>query len=196
MNMQEAPRMQEERRPSRARRSRTFVAAALASAVVTVGGIAMAAIPDATGVFHACVANTGNVRIVESSSDCRANETAVNWNQAGPMGPQGPAGPPGPAGPTNLITRTSAPVDVPPVGPIVRDARVNCLAGERATGGGALNSGPAPAFFNTVLLSSFPTANGAPAENGQVADGWFARARNNGEGGQVMRLIAYVICAS
>ena len=96
----------------------------------------------------------------------------------------------------SLVTRTSAPVDVPPSGPIVRDAHVSCFPGERATGGGALNSGPAPAFFNTVVLASFPTVHGFPAKNGDTADGWFARARNNGEGGQTMQLIAYVICES
>lgn len=175
-------------------RPRIMVAVALGSAMVMMaGGIAFSAIPDDDGVFHACVGNAGTVRIVETGADCRNNETAVSWNEAGPQGPEGPQGP---AGPTNLITRTSAPVDVPPEGPIVRDAKVNCLPGERATGGGALNSGPAPAFFNTVLLSSFPTVNGAPAADGATANGWFARARNNGEGGQTMQLIAYVICAS
>jgi len=94
--------------------------------------------------------------------------------------------------------RRGAPVDVPPSGPIVRDAYASCHQGERATGGGALNSGPAPAFYNTVLLDSFPTVNGLPAPDGAVATGWFARARNNNDGGanQTMQLTAYVLCAT
>jgi Collagen triple helix repeat (20 copies). len=61
-------------------------------------GIAvMASIPDSSGVIHACYdVNKGNVRVVESSANCKTTEAAISWNQTGP---QGPAGSPGPAGP-------------------------------------------------------------------------------------------------
>jgi hypothetical protein len=72
--------------------------------------IVSAAIPDASGVIHACYrANTGAIKIIDTATQtCAANETALSWNQAGPQGPigatgqtgpQGPAGPLGPQGP-------------------------------------------------------------------------------------------------
>lgn len=64
-------------------------------------GIAIASIPDAGGVIHACYKTSqGQTRIVTSASDCNPSETAIQWNQTGPQGLVGPAGPAGPAGPT------------------------------------------------------------------------------------------------
>ncbi|MHB1244110.1 MAG: hypothetical protein ACYC1P_12050 [Gaiellaceae bacterium] len=40
----------------------------------------------------------GQVRIVDSPADCRASESARQWNESGPAGEAGPQGPPGPAG--------------------------------------------------------------------------------------------------
>jgi hypothetical protein len=52
--------------------------------------------------LEACVnSGNGNLRLVDDSVACHANETPVIWNVAGspgPAGPAGPAGPPGPAG--------------------------------------------------------------------------------------------------
>jgi hypothetical protein len=71
--------------------------AAITGAVVTaiiVGGVAIAQ-TSAPGVITACVAETGgNVRIVSSASDCRANETTASWNQQGPQGQPGLPGQP------------------------------------------------------------------------------------------------------
>ncbi len=73
--------------------------------IITVGisafGLAVViGIPDSSGVIHACYSNSqGSVRIVESASDCKNNETAITWNQTGPAGSPGPAGPQGPSGP-------------------------------------------------------------------------------------------------
>jgi len=59
-----------------------------------------AAMANAT-VFEACVnGGNGNMRLVDASTPCHANETRVQWNQAGLQGPPGPAGPPGPKGDT------------------------------------------------------------------------------------------------
>jgi hypothetical protein len=53
------------------------------------------------GVLVACAkTNDGSLRLVTSSSDCRQQETAVQWNQQGPQGAQGPQGPAGPQGAT------------------------------------------------------------------------------------------------
>ena len=75
--------------------------AAILSLVVL---LLFAAIANAT-VFEACVnGGNGNMRLVDAATPCHANETRVQWNQAGPQGPPGadgaagPAGPPGPAG--------------------------------------------------------------------------------------------------
>jgi hypothetical protein len=65
--------------------------------------LAVASIPDASGVIHACYKTSqGQTRIVESAADCNPAETAIEWSQTGPQGlpgPAGPAGPQGPAGP-------------------------------------------------------------------------------------------------
>src|SRR4051812_15794482 len=50
--------------------------------------------------LEACVnSGNGNLRLVDASVVCHANETRVSWNVAGPAGPAGPAGAAGPAGP-------------------------------------------------------------------------------------------------
>jgi hypothetical protein len=66
------------------------------AAVGIVLGVTVASIPDSNGVIHACYGKvTGNVRIVESASQCTALETPTSWNQTGQPGPAGPAGPSG-----------------------------------------------------------------------------------------------------
>ena len=77
-----------------ARRGSVLIAAALgALATMLVGGIAWAAIPGAGGVIQGCYkANNGQLRVVESASDCNPSELAINWNQQGPQGIQGPKG--------------------------------------------------------------------------------------------------------
>ena len=65
-------------------------------AVVTVaifavaGGIAYGSIPDAGGVYHACLAKTGAVRIIDTDTDqCKSIETAITFNQQGQPGDPG-----------------------------------------------------------------------------------------------------------
>lgn len=72
-----------------------------AGAVLAFGvGIAVASIPDASGVIHACYKTSqGQTRIVESAADCNPAETPIQWSQTGPQGPAGPVGPQGPIGP-------------------------------------------------------------------------------------------------
>ena len=64
-------------------------------------GGALAAIPDANGVVHACYNVTnGNTRIIDTAIEtCKRHEVALAWNQQGPQGPAGPQGVPGPVGP-------------------------------------------------------------------------------------------------
>jgi hypothetical protein len=66
------------------------------SSVVALGGVALAAIPDSGGTIHGCYQKTsGNLRVVTSSGDCRADENSLAWNQRGATGATGPQGPPG-----------------------------------------------------------------------------------------------------
>jgi hypothetical protein len=98
------------------RKKSGITVAVLAVAVIAGGaGYALAAGsppgPDANGVFHACVAPDGNIKLVNANAVCDKDRTAVSWNAAGqqgpagatgatgPQGPQGPAGAMGPQGP-------------------------------------------------------------------------------------------------
>lgn len=77
-----------------ARRGSTlFVVLAFALLMMPIAALAGPA------VFEACV-NPGNGNMVDATTVCHANETRVQWNDAGPQGPSGPAGPSGAAGPT------------------------------------------------------------------------------------------------
>ena len=65
---------------------------ALAGLMVGVG-FAVASIPDASGVFHACYKkHQGQLRLVESAADCHPSEKATSWSQTGPPGPPGTPG--------------------------------------------------------------------------------------------------------
>ena len=63
------------------------VLATCAVAVVAVGGVAIANIPDGgTGVFHGCVTKaTGALRVIDPSKGdaCTGTELAIQWDQAG-----------------------------------------------------------------------------------------------------------------
>jgi hypothetical protein len=62
-------------------------AIAVAALAVALGGVAYATIPDSNGTIHGCYQKgNGNLRVVESSSDCRSSEQALDWNQQGPPG--------------------------------------------------------------------------------------------------------------
>ena len=72
-----------------------------ATAVVAVaGGLVVANIPAPDGTITGCYQkNNGQLRVVESASQCNPSELALTWSQEGPPGPQGPIGPIGPQGP-------------------------------------------------------------------------------------------------
>ena len=50
---------------------------------IVVVAVVQAAIPDPSGVIHACYRSNGNLRLVDKSS-CTSNETPLTWNQTGP----------------------------------------------------------------------------------------------------------------
>jgi hypothetical protein len=68
---------------------------------VVLAGAAYATIPDGDGVIHGCYTKKGGLlRVIDApKQSCTSLETAISWNQKGPVGPIGPAGPTGPAGP-------------------------------------------------------------------------------------------------
>lgn len=60
--------------------------------VLLAGGVAVASIPDGSGVIHGCyTSNNGQLRIIDTAEgdSCRNSETAISWSQTGPPGPQG-----------------------------------------------------------------------------------------------------------
>ncbi|PWU25229.1 MAG: hypothetical protein C5B48_02340 [Candidatus Rokuibacteriota bacterium] len=60
-------------------------ALAAVALIVAVGGVAFAAIPDSTGTVHGCFQkNSGDLRVVNSQSECRTNESSIDWAQQGP----------------------------------------------------------------------------------------------------------------
>ena len=64
-----------------------------AAAVIAFVTVYAAPVPS---TIQACYNNAnGNLRRVNSASDCRYHETPISWSIVGPAGPQGPAGPPG-----------------------------------------------------------------------------------------------------
>jgi hypothetical protein len=72
------------------------VAALVVLGALVVAGVALATIPDANGVIHACYRPLdGNLRLIDSATTatCRLLETAISWNAQGPAGPTGPRGP-------------------------------------------------------------------------------------------------------
>jgi hypothetical protein len=75
---------------------RRDVIAALAGAAVVVvfaGGVAWAAIPDASGVLNGCYSERdGSLRLVDSGAECKARELAISWSQQGPKGDKGDKG--------------------------------------------------------------------------------------------------------
>lgn len=81
-------------------RTSTVVGACALVATVGIGGFTMVRATHDTGTIHACVKDSGKVRIVADATECAAGETPVTWNEIGPVGPPGPIGQPGPPGPT------------------------------------------------------------------------------------------------
>ena len=130
-----------------------WVGGLVASLVVVVVAAVRAAIPDPSGVIHACYRANGNLRLVDKSS-CTSSETALTWNQTGPQGPAGapgpagvpgPAGTPGPQGPPGPQGQPGTPVPtgyeiisthetLPLNGSI--EVTATCPTGKRVIGGG------------------------------------------------------------
>jgi hypothetical protein len=82
---------------------RSLIAMMIAILTVVVGAVAVyAAIPDASGVIHACYSTQsirGQHSVTLADGTCPTGTTLITWNQTGPPGPAGATGPAGPQGP-------------------------------------------------------------------------------------------------
>ena len=82
--------------------------AGIAAAAVAAGAVsvAMATIPDASGVIHGCYSTvpptSGQLRVIDTDKtrSCGRNEKPLDWNQQGRNGATGPTGPVGATGPS------------------------------------------------------------------------------------------------
>ena len=87
---------------------RSALAAAGVALLLGGGGVAaLAAIPGANGVIHACYSrSTGVLRVINPDGHssrtrhCAGNEASLAFNQKGPKGARGPQGPQGDTGPS------------------------------------------------------------------------------------------------
>lgn len=95
---------------------------AAAVAVAAAGGTAYAVgdnpFTDDQGSYHGCVnASSGLLRVLAPGDTCSSHETAISWNETGPVGPQGPKGDTGATGPTGPIGPQGAKGDTGAIGP-------------------------------------------------------------------------------
>ena len=58
-------------------RARAAVAAGALTALLAVGTVAVAAIPDSSGTINACYGSSGKLRAVDAPADCGGSETSV-----------------------------------------------------------------------------------------------------------------------
>lgn len=131
---------------SRNRRRLIFMGVLVGLASIT-AGVAFAAIPDSTGVIHACYSDPfGVLRVVDTAvgAKCSKWEKPLTFNQTGPAGPAGAPGTdgakgaagtngtngaPGPAGPAGAVGATGA------AGALTRLSDLNGIACDSPTKG-------------------------------------------------------------
>jgi Collagen triple helix repeat (20 copies) len=85
----------------RNRRRLKWLAAAAFLVCAGIAAGAVTAIPGPGGVITACYQKVnGQLRVVDSASDCHPSENALTWSQTGPTGATGATGPTGATGAT------------------------------------------------------------------------------------------------
>jgi hypothetical protein len=168
--------------------------AGVAALGVGVTGVAQAAIPGGDGVINGCQAKIGTIRYLrvvdtDAKEHCTANEKPLTWNQRGPIGPKGDTGPkgpkgdPGPAGGAASTVLRRASLTLPPGDG--ESLFVDCLPGERATGGGF------DAFAGQLVVHvdrPFPSADA------NTPDSWEVNAQNVGTAPATFQ--GFVVCQS
>jgi len=130
---------------------------------LTVGALALAAIPSGSGVITSCYSQaTGTWRPIdaERGAKCKNGELTLAWNQQGIQGLTGPAGPAGPAGPQGEPGATGPAGPQGPAGP----------EGPRGAQGPAGPTGPAGATGATGATGEQGPAGVSGYE--RVVSGW------------------------
>jgi hypothetical protein len=146
-------------------------------AVLAVGGIAYAMIPDANGVIHSCYKKSGGaLRVIDSAvTNCDVNETPLNWNQTGPPGPAGISG--------YQIATTSQQTTA---GGFFGTQDASCPSGKKVLGGGA------SATTDSAFSSGFHVLQQLPVGDSQ----WRAVFDIDNPLGDLVVLTTYAICAN
>ena len=150
-----------------------IVAATLAGAAgVAYATSALSSNAVATSVIQACEKNgSGELRIVDSASECKRQETAIAWNVVGAHGLQGPPGIPGLQGPPGAQgipgTRgTDGAAGTPGAKGEPCLASDPACVGPKGDRGDVGPTGPPGAPGAGSGLSSFDAVNGLPCNTG------------------------------
>ena len=163
---------------------RAWSLAAVGAAALVVGSGAAVAMTlanrflDSDGRYHGCVAKSGALRVVRDGVACRARETAIVWNQAGPAGPQGRWAP---GRSVSYVNGYSEHVVVQPGS--FRFVNAVCPAGTLVVGGGYATQRIAPAKL--AASNSYPV--GMPDGRGA----WYVVMQNLGPEPEEFWAIAY-----
>jgi hypothetical protein len=182
-------------------RSRIVMAAAGGAVVLSLAGfgIASAAIPDGSGVIHACYqspppAHGANLQVIDTGAggSCAGGAASITWSQQGPTGPQGATGPTGATGAMGAAgpsTAGSSGLDTQ----IVRatgqvSATATCPSDHPYVlgGGGYDANGP---FIGNSYPDSAPGSS--ESETGTGPHAWTV----NAESGFNDTMVAYAICS-
>jgi hypothetical protein len=162
-------------------KKRWWIGPMVAGLAIAAVAIVQAAIPDASGVIHACYTSKGALRVVNNAADCKNNETVLSWSQKGPQGVPGPQGQPGPTGPAGPAGVSGYEI-INNLGTLPLNGTVaviaTCSVGKRVIGGGYV----VPATGDIAGLSR-PEGNNA----------WRVDFKSNGGSGDAS---VYAICAT
>jgi hypothetical protein len=152
-------------------------------ALLLVGGVAAASVPDVNGVIHGCRKNTdGSLRVIDTAkvSTCPNGYTALDWSQTGPQGPAGPAGPAGVSG-WEIVT-VLTPIDAA----TTKGATAYCPPDKVVLGGGGFTGSDQAAVTNSF----------AQFGDGQPGRAWEMSATKLVNDGASWRLVVQAICAN
>jgi hypothetical protein len=141
--------------------------ALLAATFFGVAGIANASIPN-NGVITACyLKSSGSLKVIDPTvTNCKNNETKLEWNQTGPAGPPGQDGANGTNGQDGVsgYEIVTSDRDVSGVSGALGGLSVDCPAGKKALGGGGqyVTSSGVPVSSNvTQIITTAPKADGS-----------------------------------
>jgi hypothetical protein len=163
-------------------RSKLGAALIGAGSMAAVGSIAWASIPNDGGLITGCYQKTtGALRVIDTEhADCRANETALSWNQ---QGEQGDPGEPGEFTGYEVVRAEGA-----RNADGVKTAVAYCPEGKRVLGGGVV----AGEREGVAVTNTFPQ-NGLTGEPNSAWEG--VVVRTDGFTG-VWGIATFAICAA